>query len=205
MLLRLAPDVEDTDLGEITTDDDLKGSLGGGDILMESTSQEIISRAARIASELRKYSMIIKKCCSSFVMETMLGKKDRYEDDAEVEYNDLKRLAKECEGWIRISDLLVKQVLGELPIEGVELGPNDSSAVESELVVEGMDKERKGSLDSGGTTNTSRRSTPLKGAEAENKDKSGSLGQEGVVGSPREQTNETPVIEGQQFNFLYWY
>ena len=43
-------------------------------------------------------------------MESMLEKKDRYEDDAEVEYNDLKRTGKECEGWIRTSELLVKQV-----------------------------------------------------------------------------------------------
>ena len=39
-----------------------------------------------------------------------MEKKDRYEDDAEVEYNDLKRTEKECEGWIRTSGLLVKQV-----------------------------------------------------------------------------------------------
>ena len=43
-------------------------------------------------------------------MESMLEKKDHYEEDAEVEYNDLKRIEKECEGWIRTSDLLVKQV-----------------------------------------------------------------------------------------------
>ena len=49
-------------------------------------------------------------------METMLEKKDRYEDDAEVEYNDLKRIDKECEGWIRTSELLVKQVMHDLII-----------------------------------------------------------------------------------------
>jgi hypothetical protein len=43
-------------------------------------------------------------------MERMMEKKDQYEDDAEVEYNDLKRIEKECEGWIRTSELLVKQV-----------------------------------------------------------------------------------------------
>jgi hypothetical protein len=43
-------------------------------------------------------------------MESMMEKKDRYEDDAEVEYNDLKRIEKECEGWIRTSEILVKQV-----------------------------------------------------------------------------------------------
>lgn len=43
-------------------------------------------------------------------MATMMDKKDRYEEDAELEYNDLKKIEKECEGWIRTSELLIKQV-----------------------------------------------------------------------------------------------
>jgi hypothetical protein len=59
VLLRLAPDVEDRDLEEIGTEDDLKGALGGGEILMESTSQEIKTRAGRLAEDLRTYSKVI--------------------------------------------------------------------------------------------------------------------------------------------------
>lgn len=60
VLLRLAPDVEDRDLEEISTEDDLKGALGGGEILLESTSQEIKTRAGRIAEDLRTYSKVIE-------------------------------------------------------------------------------------------------------------------------------------------------
>ena len=59
VLLRLAPDVEDRDLEEISVEDDLKGALGGGEILLESTSQEIKARAARLADDLRTYSKVI--------------------------------------------------------------------------------------------------------------------------------------------------
>ena len=74
----------------------------------------------------------------------MLEKKDRYEEGAEVEYNDLKKLLTECEGWIRTSELLVKQVLGEMSV-GVEL-----STVAATPDKERM--ERKVSEDSEGTT-----------------------------------------------------
>jgi hypothetical protein len=59
VLLRLAPDVEDRDLEEISTQDDLKGALGGGDILLESTSQEIITRVGRLSEDLRTYSKVV--------------------------------------------------------------------------------------------------------------------------------------------------
>ena len=59
VLLRLAPDVEDRDLEEISSQDDLKGALGGGDILLESTSQEIKTRVTRLAEDLRTYSKVI--------------------------------------------------------------------------------------------------------------------------------------------------
>ena len=58
VLLRLAPDVEDRDLEEISTEDDLKGALGGGEILLESTSQEIKTRASRLTENLRTYSKV---------------------------------------------------------------------------------------------------------------------------------------------------
>ena len=144
VLLRLAPDIEDNDLEEISTQEDLRGSLGGGEILLESTSQEIKTRASRLAQDLRSSSQTIKNCCSSFVMESMLEKKDRYEDDAEVEYNDLKKLLTECEGWIRTSELLVKQVLGEMAV-GVELSTVTAAPANEKM-------ERKVSEDSEGTT-----------------------------------------------------
>ena len=43
-------------------------------------------------------------------MESTLEKKNRYEDDAEAECNDLKRISRECEGWVWASDVLLKQV-----------------------------------------------------------------------------------------------
>ena len=61
VLLRLAPDVEDRDLEEISVEDDLKGALGGGEILLESTSQEIKTRAGRLADDLRTYSKVITR------------------------------------------------------------------------------------------------------------------------------------------------
>ncbi|CAB4034020.1 Hypothetical predicted protein, partial [Paramuricea clavata] len=167
VLLRLAPDVEDRDLEEIGTEDDLKGALGGGEILMESTSQEIKTRAGRLAEDLRTYSKVIKECCGSIVMESMMEKKDRYEDDAEVEYNDLKRIEKECEGWIRTSDLLVKQVVGELPLEGVKI---ESIPTTPRTSSEETKSGRKGSRqDSEGTLSTAR-STPVKSVDSETKE-----------------------------------
>ena len=61
VLLRLAPDVEDRDLEEISVEDDLKGALRGGEILLESTSQEIKTRAGRLADDLRTYSKVITR------------------------------------------------------------------------------------------------------------------------------------------------
>lgn len=193
MLLRLAPDVEDRDLEEISTERDLKGLLGGGEILLESTSQEIKTRAERLAVDLRTCSQTIKNCCSSFVSESMLEKKNRYEEDAEVEYNDLKRLSTECEGWIRTSVLLVKQVLGEIPLEEAELSPIVATPVDR-LSSEGIRKERRGSKDSEGTVSSSR-SAPVMSGGLETNESSVVLERERMSGTPRDLATPSGIDE----------
>ncbi|XP_046844045.1 axonemal dynein light chain domain-containing protein 1-like isoform X2 [Xenia sp. Carnegie-2017] len=121
VLIRLAPNLDNGELEKIDGNDNFKGALGGSEILLESTSLQIQNRRACLVDELRTYTKVIKDACTSFVMESTLEKKNRYEDDAEAECNDLKRISRECEGWVWASEVLLKQVVGELPVRGVDV------------------------------------------------------------------------------------
>lgn len=74
MLLRLTPDMEDKELEEInkqTDDQDVDASLGGGEILLQAIPEEICNRAQRLFAELRKFSVLLTKCCSDLVIDLM--------------------------------------------------------------------------------------------------------------------------------------
>ena len=74
VLLRLTPDMEDKQLDEInkqTDDQEVDASLGGGEILLQAIPEEICSRAQRLFGELRKFSVLLTKCCSDLVVDLM--------------------------------------------------------------------------------------------------------------------------------------
>lgn len=77
VLLRLAPDMEDKDLKNLSTIDDktnVDSSIGGGAILLQSTSEEIMTRANQLFDELRMFSTLLSKCCNDLVFDSMQQK-----------------------------------------------------------------------------------------------------------------------------------
>ena len=81
VLLRLTPDMEDKELEEInkqTDDQDVDASLGGGEILLQAIPEEICNRAQRLFAELRKFSVLLTKCCSDLVIDLMQVSKMRH-------------------------------------------------------------------------------------------------------------------------------
>ena len=116
VLLRLVPDLEDKQLDEInreTEDLGVDASLGGGQILLESTSEEIVNRVRTLSEELRKFSTTLTKCCSDLVIDLMQEKRDAGDEHAELDFKDLGRVSVECDGWIRTATLLTREALGD--------------------------------------------------------------------------------------------
>jgi len=74
VLLRLTPDMGDKELEEInkqTDDQEVDASLGGGEILLQAIPEEICNRAQTLFAELRKFSVLLTKCCSDLVIDLM--------------------------------------------------------------------------------------------------------------------------------------
>ncbi|XP_032220070.1 axonemal dynein light chain domain-containing protein 1 [Nematostella vectensis] len=116
VLLRLAPDLEDRELDELSKNEnraDTDSSIGGGQILLESTSEEIRTRGSGLFDEMRKFSVLLTKCCSDLVIDIMQERRDQGDEHADMEFKDLKRLTSECEGWVRTAELLTREVMGE--------------------------------------------------------------------------------------------
>ncbi|XP_067017246.1 axonemal dynein light chain domain-containing protein 1-like isoform X2 [Acropora muricata] len=116
VLLRLTPDMEDKELEEINEqakDEEVDASLGGGEILLQAVPEEICNRAQQLFAQLREFSFVLTNCCSDLVIDLMQERRDQGDEHADMDFKDLKRLAVECDGWIRTACLLVQDVMGE--------------------------------------------------------------------------------------------
>lgn len=116
VLLRLTPDMEDKEMDEIdkqTGEQEVDASLGGGEILLQAVPEEICNRAQRLFEQLREFSVVLTKCCSDLVIDLMQERRDQGDEHADMDFKDLKRLAVECEGWIRTAGLLIQDVMGD--------------------------------------------------------------------------------------------
>ena len=71
--------MEDETLKGIDTDDG-ESSIGGGEILLQSTSEEIFNRAERLFEVLRCFSGQLTKCCSDLVVDLMQERRDKGND-----------------------------------------------------------------------------------------------------------------------------
>ena len=71
--------MEDETLKGIDTDDG-ESSIGGGEILLQSTSEEIFNRAERLFEVLRSFSGQLTKCCSDLVVDLMQERRDKGND-----------------------------------------------------------------------------------------------------------------------------
>ena len=76
VLLRLAPDMEDKALHGIAVEDS-EFSVGGGEILLQSTSEAIFSRSKRIFEELRAFTSQLTNCCLALVLDHVQKKHDQ--------------------------------------------------------------------------------------------------------------------------------
>ena len=66
--------MEDRELEEInkqTDDQEVDASLGGGEILLQAIPEEICNRAQGLFAEMRKFSVLLTKCCSDLVIDLM--------------------------------------------------------------------------------------------------------------------------------------
>jgi hypothetical protein len=74
VLLRLAPDMQDRDLEQLAVVEDklnVDSTIGGGEILLQSTSEEILTRANQLFGELKVFSSQLTKCCTDLVVDAM--------------------------------------------------------------------------------------------------------------------------------------
>ncbi|XP_020618075.1 axonemal dynein light chain domain-containing protein 1-like [Orbicella faveolata] len=152
VLLRLTPDMGDKELEEInkqTDDQEVDASLGGGEILLQAIPEEICNRAQTLFAELRKFSVLLTKCCSDLVIDLMQERRDQGDEHADMDFKDLKRLTVECEGWIRTARLLIQDVMGddfvfEDASAGVKKGTDRVGSTDSKTtVVESQDGDAK--------------------------------------------------------------
>lgn len=196
VLLRLTPDMEDKELEEINkqaSDQEVDASLGGGEILLQAIPDEICNRAQRLFAQLRDFSVVLTKCCSDLVIDLMQERRDQGDEHADMDFKDLKRLAVECDGWIRTACLLVQDVMGEDFVfvdqsAGVK-GKTSNEAISTETKVAVVEESEKTEQREDGSEN-------IEDAESDKSQGPMPLGEQYKKTDAREQHEDSSPVTG---------